>query len=208
MRGVRRWRTLKSCCGSVMTLGKSLARSTNSRPQQYSSARALFSGPTRCLRPFDGGGELGVLAYGSAGELADAEAGAEGLFETDFDLVVVEDALMAGEVEGFEDLGYGDGAIFGDDSDGVAGGVGHALFDGQLYVAGLLLRAFAGEEAVVGHGGEEGVVAGVFGRMSGRLLFLSFHFGHPSIVKRIGSKMLCRLCSFEVFSWCFAGASW
>ncbi len=134
----------------------------------------MFSGPTRYFEAFDVRGELGVLAYGAAGELADAEAGAEGLFEADFDLVVVEDALAAGEVEGFEDLGDGDGAVFGDDADGVAGGVGHALFDGELYVAGLLLRAFAGEEAVVGHGGEEGVVAGVFGCVSRglRLLFL------------------------------------
>ena len=126
----------------------------------------LVLGADEAFEAFDGRGELGVLAYGAAGELADAEAGAEGLFEADLDLVVVEDALAAGVVEGFEDLGYGDGAVFGDDSDGVAWGVGHALFEGELHVARLLLRALAGEEAVVGHGGEEGVVAGVFGRVS------------------------------------------
>jgi hypothetical protein len=154
----------------------------------------LVFGADEDLEAFDGGGQLGVLAYGAAGELADAEAGAECLFEADFDLVVVEDALAAGVVEGFEDLGYRDGAIFGDDSYGVTGGVGHAFFDGELDVAGLLLRALAGEEAVVGHGGEEGVVAGVFGRVSGGRLFflrfLGFHFGHFSMVKRIGAK--CR----------------
>ena len=154
----------------------------------------LIFGSDEAFEPFDGGRQLGVLAYGAAGELADAQAGAEGLFETDFDLVVVEDALAARVVEGFEDLGYCDGAVFGDDSDGVTGGVGHALFDGELDVTGLLLRALAGEEAVVGHGGEEGIVAGVFGRVSGGLLFflgfLGFHFGHFSMVKRIGAK--CR----------------
>ena len=62
---------------------------------------------------FNGGGELGVLAYGSAGELADAEAGAEGLLEGDFDLVVVEDALRPVKCEGVEDLGYGDARFSG-----------------------------------------------------------------------------------------------
>jgi len=156
----------------------------------------LVFGAYEVFEAFDVWGELGVLAYGATGELADAEAGAEGLFEADLDLVVIEDALAASEVEGFEDLCYGDGAVFGDDPDGVSGGVGHALFDGELYVAGLLLRPFAGEEAVVGHGGEEGVIAGVFGCVSGRLLFLICHFSHPSIVKRIGSKVFCRLCPF------------
>src|ERR1700733_6287206 len=98
---------------------------------------------------FDRGGELGELPHRAAGELADAEAGAGGLFEADFDLVVVEDALAAGVVQGFEDLSYGDGAVFGDDPDGVAGGVGHALFDGEFYVAGPPLRGPAGGGAGV-----------------------------------------------------------
>ena len=50
-------------------------------------------------------GELGVLVDAAAGELADGEAGAEGFVEGDLDLVVVEDALVAGEAEGGENLG-------------------------------------------------------------------------------------------------------
>ena len=184
-------------------------------PAVFLRAR-LIVGTDEDLEAFDGGGELGVLAYGAAGKLADAEAGAEGFFETDLDLVVVKDALATSEVKGFQNLGYGDGAVFRNDTYGVAGGVGHALFDRELHVAGLLLRAFAGEEAVVGHGGKEGVVAGVLGRVSGRLLvFFIFHFGHFSMVKRIGVECrgICwnlrgsgRFC--VVFLWCLDGELW
>ena len=95
-----------------------------------------------------GAGSLAYWLTAAAGELADAEAGAQGFFEGDLDLVVVEDALVAGEVEGLEDVVDGLGAVLGQDADGVAGRVGHAVFEGELDVAGLLLGAFTGEEVV------------------------------------------------------------
>src|ERR1700679_4000828 len=39
--GTNRCNTLNNCCGSFTTSGKSATKSTNSRPQQYFSARAL-----------------------------------------------------------------------------------------------------------------------------------------------------------------------
>jgi hypothetical protein len=178
----------------------------------------LVFGADQAFEAFNGGCELGVLAYGAAGELADAETGAEGLFETDFDLVVVKDTLAAGVMEGFENLGDCDGAVFRDDSDGVAGGVGHALVEGELYVAGLLLRTLACEEAVIGHGGEEGVVAGVFGGVSrgriGLLLCLICNFGHVLYGKTHRGKTQSHLNELRrmarsqgVFLWPFGGVS-
>ena len=131
---------------------------------------------------------------------------------------MVEDALVAGVVEGFEDLGDCDGAVFGDDADGVAGGVGHALVEGELDVAGLFLRAFAGEEVVVGHGGEEGVVAGVFGGVSrgriGLLVCLICNFGHVLYGKTHRGKTQSHLNELQrmsrsigVFLWSFGGVS-
>ena len=63
-------------------------------PAVFFGAGLVF-GADEAFEAFDGGGELGVLAYGAAGELADAEASAECLFQADFDFVVVEDALAA-----------------------------------------------------------------------------------------------------------------
>jgi hypothetical protein len=61
---------------------------------------------------------------------------------------VVEDALVAGEAERLEDCCTCGFAVGGDDADGVAGGVGHALFEGELDVDGLFFGFGAGEPVI------------------------------------------------------------
>ena len=57
--------------------------------------------------------------------------------QADLDLGVVNDALLAGESQGLEHLLHLGLAVGGVDAYGVAGRVGHTLFELQLDVDGL-----------------------------------------------------------------------
>ena len=106
--------------------------------------------------------ELRELVDRATRQLANGETRGQRFVERNFDLVVIEDALVAGEAEHFEnvlDLLF---AVGRDDADSVARRVGHALFEVELDVDGLFFGLRAGEAVV----GEDlrgvGGVAGVF----------------------------------------------
>ena len=94
------------------------------------------------------GAELGELVDAAAREFADAETRAQRFFERNFYLVVVEDALGAGKAQRLEDTVDSRVAVGRIDADGVAGRVGHALFEGKFDVDRLFFGVGTGQPLV------------------------------------------------------------
>ena len=71
----------------------------------------------------------------------------------------------AGEAKGFQHVVHLGLAVGRDDADGVAGGVGHALFECELDVDGLFFALRASHPEVGENARKVRLIAGVFGRV-------------------------------------------